>query len=91
MVEEGGDKYYGFRKDKIALNNEKKEKNEYTCESPEEFEKRIVAIETQYTESISKFFDPEFVNSLSGEEREKKIQEAADGHMIRVDAIKLLI
>ena len=84
-------KYYGFRKENETAGNETKETNEYTCESPEEFDKRIVAIETQYTEAISKFFDPEFINNLSAEEREKKIQEAADGHMIRVDTMKSLI
>ena len=48
-------------------------------------------IETQYTESTSKFLDSEWVQNIPSEEREKRIQEAADGHMLRVDAIKSLI
>lgn len=35
--------------------------------------------------------DPEFVNAVSSDEREKNIQEAADGHMLRVDMMKSLI
>ncbi len=90
-VSANDDQYYGFKKDAQETNIEKKEGNEYTCETPEEFNERIEAIETQYTESINKFFDPEFVNSVSSDEREKHIQEAADGHMLRVDMMKSLI
>lgn len=90
-VSTNDDQYYGFKKDARETNIEKKEGNEYTCETPEEFNERIEAIETQYTESINKFFDPEFVNSVSSDEREKHIQEAADGHMLRVDIMKSLI
>ncbi len=90
-VSENDDRYYGFKKDAKETNIEKKEGNEYTCETPEEFNERIEAIETQYTEAINKFMDPEFVNAVSSDEREKNIQEAADGHMLRVDMMKSLI
>lgn len=91
VAHEDDEKYYWFRKEGQTAHTEKKEKSEYTCETPEDFNKRIEAIETQYTESVSKFLDPEFIQNLSNEEREKRIQEAADSHMLRVGILKSLI
>ncbi len=90
------EKYYGFKKksEQVSENKERwnnREKNEFFCETPEEFQQKVEAIETQYTESIEKFMDPEWVQNVSTEEREKRIQEAADGHMLRVDLMKSLI
>lgn len=88
---EDDEKYFWFKKNNVQSAAEQKEKGSENCETPEEFNKRIEMIETQYTESITKFLDPEWVQNISSTEREKIVQEAADGHMLRVDAIKSLI
>ncbi len=90
-ADEDDEKYYWFKRENQASHTEKKEKSEYTCETPEDFNKRIEAIETQYAESVNKFLDPEFIQNLSSEEREKRIQEAADSHMLRVGILKSLV